>query len=57
MYANDIYIFYQYEDVHKIQHVLNEKFSWLYQWFIDNKLLMHSGEDKTKSVLFSNTKY
>lgn len=55
MHANDI--FYQYEDVHKIQHVLNEKFSWLYQWFIDNKLLMHSGEDKTKSVLFSNTKY
>ena len=45
-----------HEDVKKIENVLNKKFSSLCQWFIDNKLSIHFGEDKTKSILFSKTR-
>ena len=31
-------------------------FSSLCQWFIDNKMSIHFGEDKTKSILFSKTR-
>ena len=34
----------------KIQ--LNTDFSSLWDWFIDNKLSVHFGEEKTKSILF-----
>ena len=53
MYADDTCIFYQHEDVKKTENVLNKEFSSLCQWFIDNKLSIHFGEDKTKSILFS----
>ena len=55
LYADDTCIFYQHEDVKKIENVLNKEFSSLCQWFIDNKLSIHFGEDKTKSILFSKT--
>ena len=45
-----------HEDVKKIENVLNKKFSSLCQWFIDNKLSIYFGEDKTKSILFSKTR-
>ena len=51
LYADDTCIFYQHEDVKKIENVLNKEFSPLCQWFIDNKLSFHFGEDKTKSIL------
>ena len=51
LYADDTCIFYQHEDVKKIDNV-----SSLCQWFIDNKLSIHFGEDKTKSILFSKTR-
>ena len=56
MYADDTCIFYEHEDVRKIENVLNKEFSSLCQWFIDNKLSIHFGEDKTKSILFSKTR-
>ena len=56
MYAHDTCIFFQHEDVKGIENVLNKEFSILYQWFIDNKLSIHCGEDKTKSNLFSKTR-
>ena len=56
LYADDTCIFYQHEDVKKIENVLNKEFSSLCQWFIDNKLSIHFGEDKTKSILFSKTR-
>ena len=37
-------------------NVLNKEFSSLCQWFVDNKLSIHFGEDKTKSILFSKTR-
>ena len=49
-------IFFQHEDVTKIENVLSEKFSSLCQWFIDNKLPIYFREDETKSILFSKTR-
>ena len=56
LYADDTCIFYQLEDVRKTENILNKGFSSLCQWFIDNKLSIHFGEDKTKSILFSITR-
>ena len=52
--ADDTCIFYQHEDVENIENVLNKEFSSLIPWFIDDKLSIRFGEDKTKSILFSN---
>ena len=54
-HAGDTCIFYQH-DIKKIGNVLNKEFSSLCQWFIDNKLSIHFGEDRTKSILFSKTR-
>ena len=40
-YENETCIFYQHEDVKNIENVLNEEFSSLRQWFIENKLSIH----------------
>ena len=53
LHADDTCIFYQHEDVKKIENFFNKEFSSLCQWFIDNKLSIHFGEDKTKSIFFS----
>ena len=47
LYADDTCIFYRHEDV---------KISALCQWFIDNKLLIRFGENKTKTALFSKAR-
>ena len=54
LYADNKCIFYQHEDAKKIEHILNKESSSLCQWFIDNKLSIHFGEHKSKSILFSN---
>ena len=56
LYGDDTCIFYQHEDIRKIENVLNKESSSLCQWFVDNKLSIHFGEDKTKSILFSKTR-
>ena len=55
LHADDNCIFYQHEDVKKIENILNKEFSSLFQWFIDNKLSINFGENKTKSILLSET--
>ena len=49
--------FYQSEDVTGIENVSNKEFSYVCKWFVDNRLPIHSGEDKTKRILFSKSKY
>ena len=56
LYADVTCIFYQHEDVKKIENVLNKEFLSLCQWFIDNKPSIYFGENKTKSILFSKTR-
>ena len=56
IYVDDTCIFYQDEDVEKIEKVLNKEF-WLFcEWFIDNKLSIHFGDDKTKTIFFCRMK-
>ena len=54
LYADDSCILYQHKDVVQIEKRLNEDFENLCNWFVDNKLSIHFGEDKTKSVLFAS---
>ena len=49
-------IFYQDKDVEKIEKVLNKEFSSLCEWFIDNKLSIHFGDYKAKTIFFSRMK-
>ena len=55
-YADDTCLTFQHENVKEIKNKLNLNFSRLCDWFIDNKLSIHLGEDKTKSI-FSGTKF
>ena len=52
LYADDTCLIYMGKDIQKIEEQLNSDFTSLYEWFIDNKLSVHFGEEKTKSILF-----
>ena len=54
LYADDSCILYQHKNVVQIEKRLNKDFENLCDWFVDNKLSIHFGEDKTKSVLFAS---
>ena len=56
LYADDSYLVYQHKDVKEIEKNLYKNFSDVCDWFVDNKLSIHLGEDKTKCILFG-TKY
>ena len=53
LYADDSCLVFQHKDVKEIERQLTINFSNICDWFIDNKLSIHFGEDKTKSILFS----
>ena len=44
----------QHRDVKEIEKQLNKDFENICDWFVANKLSIHFGEDKTKSILFAN---
>ena len=44
----------QHKDINKIENHLNEDFCNICDWFVDNKLSIHFGEDKTKSIFFAS---
>ena len=53
LYADDICLIYMGKDTTTIEEQLNRDFNSLCEWFIiDNKLSIHFGEEKTKSILF-----
>ena len=54
LYADDSCLLFRHKDVKEIERVLNINFSKLCDWFVDNKLSVHFGEDKTKCILFSS---
>ena len=53
IYTNDTCPVFQHKNIKTIEEHLNRDFSTLADWFVDNKLSVHFGEDKTKSILFS----
>ena len=52
LYADDTCLTFQHENVKEIEDQLNFNFSRLCDWIIDNKLRIHLGDDKTKSIPF-----
>ena len=53
-YADDSCLVYTGKDIDKIETQLNSDFNSLCDWFVDNKLSIHFGEDKTKSIIFGS---
>ena len=53
LYADDTCLLFQHKDMERIKEELTKNLSNICDWFMDNKLSIHFGEDKTKSVLFS----
>ena len=54
LYADDSCLVCQHKDINKIEKQLNVDFSNICNWFVDNKLSIHFGEGKTKSILFAS---
>ena len=52
LYADDTCLVFQAKDLDSISKKLNTEFNKLCDWFVDNKLSIHFGDDKTKSILF-----
>ena len=56
LYADDTGLIFQHKDINIIEQQLNGNFSNICDWFVDNKLSIHFGEDKTKSIIFAPLK-
>ena len=54
LYADYTCLIFQHKDIIEIEWAPNKNFSMLYDWFIDNKLSIRFGEDKTKLILFGS---
>ena len=54
LYADDTCLIFQHKDITETESALNKNFSMLCDWFVDNKLSTHFGEDKIKSILFGS---
>ena len=52
LYIDDTRLTFQHENVKEIEDQLSLNFSRPCDWFIANKLSIHLGEDKTKSIFF-----
>ena len=52
LYANDTCIVFLHKNVTEIEKQLLRNLSSLCDWFVDNKLSVHFGQEKTKSILF-----
>ena len=53
LYVDDTCLLFQHKGLERIKEELTKNFSNICDWFIDNKLSIRSGVDKTKSILFS----
>ena len=56
LYPDDSCLMYQHKNTAKTEKILNEDFENICDWFVDNKLSIHFGDDKTKSILFVSTR-
>ncbi len=56
LYADDSCLVFTGSYVKTIETNLNRNFNSLCDWFVENKLSIHFGEDKTKSIIFWFTK-
>ena len=56
LYPNDTCLLFSNENISSIEKHLNVGFNSLCEWFIDNKLSIRLGEEKTKCILFKKGK-
>ena len=54
LYVDDSGLTFQHKHVHTIEHKLHKDFTNLCEWFVDNKLSIHLGEEKTKCILLGS---
>ena len=52
LYADDTCLVCQHKDINEIEKQLKVLES-IYDWFVDNKISIHFGDDKTKCILFA----
>ena len=52
LYADDACLVCQHKDINEIEKQLNKDFESICDWFVNNKLSIHFGKGKTKSILF-----
>ena len=53
LYADDTCLVCQPKDINEIEKQLNKVFESSSDWFVDNKLSIHFGDDKTRYILFA----
>ena len=51
LYVDDSSLVYQHNDVTKIEQNPIKNFLNICNWFVDNNLIIHFGEDKIKCIL------
>ena len=54
LYADHSCLMFKHKDVEEIEEILNNEFRNISDRFVDNKLSIQFGEDKTKSILFAS---
>ena len=54
LYVDDSCLVFQGKAVIEIEKQLNKDFTRICEWFAHNRLSIHFGEDKTKSILFAS---
>ena len=54
LHADDSCLIFQRKDVIEIEKQLNGDFKNICEWFVDNRLSIHFGEGKTKSIFFAS---
>ena len=53
LYADDTCLVCQHKDINEIEKQLNKDFESICDWFAENKLSIHFGDGKIKSILFA----
>ena len=56
LYADYSCLLFKGPDLKTIEANLNKNFNSLCDWFVENKLSIHFGEDKTNSIVFGSQK-
>ena len=51
--ADDTCLVCQHSDINEIEKQLNKDFESICDWFVDNNLSTHFGDDKTNSIPFA----
>ena len=54
LYADDACLICQHKDINETEKQLNKDFQSICDWFVDNKLSIYFGDDKTNSILFAS---